>query len=126
MQQPKVKRPDTPLAPTPKVTYKNLGLARSASNNAAGIDTDTPATKKDSADYRSGFNMGLKGKKVSNIENKYQGKNQYVEKGRWEGQNAAKKAKENANLAAYKKKSDAQKAAAISKAKSEATKFKNK
>jgi len=89
MQQPK-KRPDTPLAPTPKITYKNLGLARSASNNAAGRDTNTPATKKDSADYRKGYAMGVKGKKVSAIENKTQGKNQYVEKGRWEGQNANK------------------------------------
>ena len=87
MQQPK-KRPDTPLAPTPKVTYKNLGLARSASNNAAGRDTNAPATAQDSADYRKGFGMGLKGKKVSDIEIKYQGKNQFVEKGRWEGQNA--------------------------------------
>jgi hypothetical protein len=97
MQQPRkdktrVGRPDTPLAatPEPKVTYKNLGLARTAANNAAGDYTNTPATAKDSADYRSGFRMGVKGKKVSDLENKYQGKNQYVEKGRWEGQNAVK------------------------------------
>jgi hypothetical protein len=88
------KRPDTPLAPTPKgITYKNLGLARSAANNAAGDYTDKPATKKDSADYRTGYAMGLKGKKVSDMQNKWEGKNQYIEKGRWEGQNAAKKAK---------------------------------
>lgn len=125
MQQPKRnKRPDTPLAPTPKITYKNLGLARSASNNAAGIDTNTPATAQDSADYRRGFAMGLKGKRVSNIENKYQGKNQFVEKGRWEGQNAIaiqkakdKKVKAEANVDSYKKKSDAQKAIAIQKVK---------
>lgn len=92
-QEPKKsnKRPDTPLASTPKITYDRLGLARTATNNAQGRDTDAPATAKDSADYRKGFAMGLKGKKVSNIENKYQGKNQYIEKGRWEGQNAAKK-----------------------------------
>jgi hypothetical protein len=93
LQPKKTKRPDTPLAATPKVTYDRLGLARSATNNAAGRDTNYPATAKDSADYRKGFAMGLKGKKVSDIENKYQGKNQYVEKGRWEGQNAAKKEK---------------------------------
>lgn len=94
MQQPKkTKRPDTPLAPTPKITYKNLGLARTASNNAAGRDTNTPATAKDSADYRKGFAMGLKGKRVSDVETKYQGKNQYIEKGRWEGQNAKAKTK---------------------------------
>ena len=68
--------------------------------------------------------MGIKGKKVSDIENKYQGKNQFVEKGRWEGQNARatqkakdSKVKAEANVDAYKKKSDAQKAKAIQKAK---------
>lgn len=91
-QQPK-KRPDTPLAATPKITYKNLGLARSAANNAAGRDTDTPATAKDSADYRKGFKMGVQGKKTSAIRNKYEGKNQFVEKGIWEGQNTVKKTK---------------------------------
>jgi len=97
MQQPRkdktrVGRPDTPLAatPEPKVTYKNLGLARTATNNAAGDYTNTPATAKDSADYRKGFRMGIKGQDVSALENKYQGKNQYVEKGNWEGKNAVK------------------------------------
>lgn len=84
------KRPDIPLASTPKPTYVNLGLARSAANNAAGRDTNTPATKKDSADYKKGYAMGLNGKKVSDVEKKYQGKNQYVEKGNWEGQKANK------------------------------------
>jgi len=98
MQQPRkdktrVNRPDTPLAPTPKITYDRLGLARTAANNAAGDYTNTPATAKDSADYRKGFRMGVQGKKVSDIENKYQGKNQYVEKGNWEGKNAVKDAK---------------------------------
>lgn len=93
LQPRKNKRPDIPLAPTPKITYDRLGLARTAANNAAGFDTNTPATAKDSADYRKGFAMGVKGKKVSDIENQYQGKNQYIEKGRWEGQNAIKKAK---------------------------------
>jgi len=91
MPQPPKKRPDTPLAMTPKPTYKNLGLARSATNNAEGRDTNYPATAKDSADYRTGFKMGLQKKKVSDIQNKYEGKNQYIEKGRWEGQNAIKR-----------------------------------
>ncbi len=97
------KRPDTPLAPTPapKVTYVNLGLARNATNNAEGIDTGTPATRRDSADYRTGYKMGLKGQKVSDMQNRMEGKNQYIEKGRWEGQNAIKKARE---AAAKKKK----------------------
>jgi hypothetical protein len=92
-EKPKTKRPDTPLAPTPepKVTYKNLGLARSAANNAEGRDTNTPATARDSADYRAGFKSGLKGSKVSDLRKKYEGTNEYVEKGRWEGQNAIKK-----------------------------------
>ena len=73
-----------------KPTYKNLGLARSASNNAAGRDTNTPATKKDSLDYKKGFDMGKAGKKPSALRAKYEGKNQYEEKGRWEGQNSTK------------------------------------
>jgi hypothetical protein len=101
-QNPK-KRPDTPLAATPKITYKNLGLARSATNNAEGRDTNTPATAKDSADYRAGFKMGVQGKKVSDLQNKYEGKNQYVEKGRWEGKNAVVDAKK-ANLKSLIKK----------------------
>ena len=92
-EKPKTKRPDTPLAatPEPKITYKNLGLARTATNNAEGRDTNTPATARDSADYRSGFKSGLNGKKVSELQKKYEGTNEYVEKGRWEGQNAIKK-----------------------------------
>jgi hypothetical protein len=90
-EKPKKGNRDYPLSETPLITYKNLGLARSATNNAEGIDTDAPATARDSADYKSGFKMGLKGKKVSDIKNKYEGKNQYIEKGRWEGQNAIKK-----------------------------------
>ena len=58
-----------------------------------GKDTNTPATAKDSADYRKGYTMGLKDQKVSAIENKYQGKNQYIEKGIWEGKNAIKNKK---------------------------------
>lgn len=74
-----------------KPTYKNLGLARTATNNAAGRDTNTPATKNDSLSYKKGFEMGKSGKKPSALQLKYEGKNQYEEKGRWEGQNSAKK-----------------------------------
>jgi len=76
---------------TAKPTYNRLGLARSAANKEAGRDYNTPATKRDSLDYKRGFNMGLAGKKPSPLEIKYQGKNQYEEKGRWEGQNTPKK-----------------------------------
>ena len=95
LQPKKVNRPDTPLAatPEPQVTYKNLGLARSATNDQEGVDTKTPATSKDSSDYRKGFKEGLIGKKTSSLKDKYEGKNQYTEKGRWEGQNANKNKK---------------------------------
>jgi hypothetical protein len=89
----KKKRPDTPLAETPKPTYKNLGLARTATNNAEGRDTNAPATAKDSANYRLGFQAGLKGAKPSSLRKKYEGEEQYYQKGRWEGQSAAKKKK---------------------------------
>jgi len=74
-----------------KPTYKNLGLARSASNKEESRDTNTPATKKDSLDYKKGFEMGRKGYKPNPLRIKYEGKNQYEEKGRWEGQNTKKK-----------------------------------
>lgn len=93
MQQPNKnkKRPDTPLAETPKITYDRLGLARTAANNAAGRDTDAPATARDSANYRAGFRAGLRGVKPSDLRKKYEGEEQYFQKGRWEGLNAAKK-----------------------------------
>ena len=110
-----IKRPDTPLASTPEVrimvkdntrvkspasiakmteknkypktNYRNLSLARSIANKEEGRYSDVPATALDSADYRKGYKMGLEGKRVSDMQNKYEGKNQYVEKGRWDGQN---------------------------------------
>lgn len=93
MLQPKNKRPDTPLAPTqePKVTYKNLSLARTAANNSAGRPTATPATAKDSLNYKRGFKAGLEGKKTSAMRKKYEGTDEYFEKGTWEGKNAKNK-----------------------------------
>jgi hypothetical protein len=113
--KPKTKRPDTPLAATPEVrtmakdntrvknpasiikmteknkypktNYRNLSLARSIANEEARRYSDVPATASDSADYRTGYKMGLEGKRVSDMQNKYEGKNQYIEKGRWDGQN---------------------------------------
>lgn len=82
---------NTTKKPTNGPTYKNLGLARTATNNAAGRDTNTPATKKDSLDYKKGFEMGITGYKPNPLRIKYEGKNQYEEKGRWEGQNTKKK-----------------------------------
>lgn len=74
-----------------KPTYKNLGLARSAANKEEGKDFNTPANKKDSLDYKKGFNMGKAGIKPNPLRAKYEGKNQYEEKGRWEGQNSKNK-----------------------------------
>jgi hypothetical protein len=76
---------------TVKPTYDRLGLARSANNKSMGRDTNTPATARDSANYRSGFSAGLKGKKPSALQMKYEGEDQYFQKGRWEGQNVNKK-----------------------------------
>jgi len=82
---------ETTKKPTNNPTYKNLGLARSATNKEEGRDINTPATKKDSIDYKKGFEMGKAGFKPSPLRAKYEGKNQYEEKGRWEGQNPKKK-----------------------------------
>ena len=51
----------------------------------------TPATKRDSTQYRDGFKMGLAGKKPSKMQLKYEGENEYKKMGRWEGQNKKKK-----------------------------------
>lgn len=86
-----------------KPTYVNLGLARTATNNAEGRDTNTPATKKDSLDYKKGFDNGRAGIKPSTLRTKYEGKNQYEEKGRWEGQNSKKKTTKAKNGISVKK-----------------------
>lgn len=93
LQPKKTKRPDTPLANTPepiKVTYSRFGMAREATNKENGVDKDTPSTKKDSIDFRSGFKKGVNNKQFTAKETPY-GENEYQKMGRWEGQNANKK-----------------------------------
>ena len=42
-------------------TWKNFAMANQARNNAEGVDSKRPATKRDSTQYKRGFQMGLKG-----------------------------------------------------------------
>jgi hypothetical protein len=89
------KRPDTPLAETPKpikVTYDRLSMAREYTNQAEGRPSNTPATKKDSMDFRAGFKKGINNKDFTAKEEPY-GKNEYQKMGVWEGKNAIKKSK---------------------------------
>lgn len=74
-------------------TYKNLPMARSYKNQANGIDSNTPATRRDSTDYKIGFIKGVKGQKPSAQRLRYEGEGEYEKMGRWEGQNAVKKKK---------------------------------
>lgn len=92
MQQPNKnkRRPDTPLAPTPKVDYGNFSLARSYTNKALGLDENTPATRKDSTDYKQGFKKGIEGKSFTPRETPY-GRNEYQKFGQWSGANVRKK-----------------------------------
>lgn len=79
---------------TVKPTYDRLKMAKEANNRMMGIDTNTPASKKDSLDYKRGFNVGLhaklKGKKADSW-----GKNEFEKMGRWEGQNTTVYVKNN-------------------------------
>ena len=72
--------------------YRNLQLARSYNNAQLGNKLNTPATKQDSTDYKTGFIRGVKGWKPSADRLKYQGEGEYQKMGRWEGQNAKKEA----------------------------------
>jgi hypothetical protein len=66
-------------------TWVNLKMANDKTN------TGLPATRRDSLDYKKGWERGLKGSKPSAMEKKYQGENEYEKMGRWEGQNKGKK-----------------------------------
>ena len=68
-----------------------LAQARQNTNRANRVDSRTPATRRDSTQYREGFKMGLAGKKPSKIQLKYEGESEYKKMGRWEGQNKKKK-----------------------------------
>lgn len=69
-------------------TYKNLrmGIANRRMGDKSRPEGGYGATKEDSALYRAGFNRGLKGEK------EYPGEPAVQKMGRWEGQNAVKKA----------------------------------
>jgi hypothetical protein len=89
------KRLDTPLAPTPspvKLNYEGFSMAREYTNLANGRSANTPATKKDSLDFRSGFKKGVNNKKFTAEEEPF-GENEYQKFGRYAGQKAVKKAK---------------------------------
>ena len=72
--------------------YRNLQLARSYNNAQLGNKLNTPATKQDSTDYKTGFIRGVKGWKPSADRLKYEGEGEYQKMGRWEGQNSKKEA----------------------------------
>jgi hypothetical protein len=72
-------------------TWKNFAMANQARNNAEGVPTKRPATKRDSTQYKRGFQMGLKGIKPSKMRLKYEGETEFEKMGRWEGQNTKKK-----------------------------------
>tara|TARA_B110000977_G_scaffold78481_1_gene105582 strand:+ start:75 stop:356 length:282 start_codon:yes stop_codon:yes gene_type:complete len=74
-------------------TYKNFSMANQARNNAKGVPTERPATRRDSTQYKRGYQMGLKGLKPSAVQKKYQGETEFEKMGRWEGQNVKKKKK---------------------------------
>ena len=63
--------------------YTMLAQANAARNNYMGVDTNKPATAKDSLDYKHGFNLGLKGGNLDKFES-----NEFSRKGMWEGKNS--------------------------------------
>ena len=62
--------------------------ANAANNKVMGVDSDYPATKKDSMDYTKGFNLGLKGVKLEDKNGSKYESNEFSRKGQWEGQNS--------------------------------------
>jgi hypothetical protein len=71
-----------------KPTYKNLKMGvKNEYEQATGERRDVKATSADSANYRRGFERGLKGGK------EYPGERNIEKMGRWEGQNVGKKKK---------------------------------
>ena len=73
-----------------KPTYKNFAMANQARNKSEGLPFNRPATKRDSAQYVSGFRKGLKGYKPSKMRLRYEGETEFQKMGRWEGQNVKK------------------------------------
>ena len=68
-------------------TWKNFAMANQARNKSEGIPTQRPATKRDSTEYKRGYEMGLKRLKPSSLQKKFQGETEFEKMGRWEGQN---------------------------------------
>lgn len=73
--------------PAPKPTYKNLrmGVANERQEVGASPRGGYGASALDSANYRRGFERGLRGEK------EYPGERNVEKMGRWEGQNVGKK-----------------------------------
>ena len=83
MKQP----PKTKAKTFVKPDYTMFAQARAANNKSMGLPTNTPATRQDSLDYQHGFNLGLRGGKISDPKNYKLTNNEYSRKGQWEGQN---------------------------------------
>jgi hypothetical protein len=74
-----------PISAKPKPTYKNLRMgAENEYYEVSGERRDVKPTSRDSANYRVGFERGLRGEK------EYRGEPNVEKMGRWEGQNVGK------------------------------------
>lgn len=71
-------------------TWKNFRMANAARNRSEGADTNRPAKKRDSIEYKRGYQMGLKRLKPTAKSHPY-GETEFEKMGRWEGQNTKKK-----------------------------------
>lgn len=89
MQQPK--KGTSKVIIKPKFTM--FAQANAARNNSEGEYTDTPAKKRDSMEYRAGFNVGLRNKMSGKKAKMYQ-ESEFEKMGRWEGQNHSFKNKD--------------------------------
>jgi hypothetical protein len=84
MPQPKKK--NTKVTIKPKFTL--FAQANEANNRLMDLPTSYPATAKDSADYIHGFNLGIKGVKLTDKSAQKYESNEFSRKGVWEGQNS--------------------------------------
>jgi hypothetical protein len=96
-----------------KPTYKNLKMGvKNEYEQATGERRDVKATSADSANYRRGFERGLKGGK------EYPGERNIEKMGRWEGQNVGKKKMKTGGTLSPSKKSVGKTIGKLNKAKS--------
>jgi hypothetical protein len=84
MPQPKKK--NTKVTIKPKFTL--FAQANEANNRLMDLPTSYPATAKDSADYIHGFNLGIKGVKLTDKSAQKYDSNEFSRKGVWEGKNS--------------------------------------